>query len=446
MKHLKIILTAIVIALSLLLNSYHLSQASYVEDIPDFWSKASQSINKPDNIDNIVWSGGFVQSIQFHLLCAITGYPNSQGIITQQAYNNSALGKLTDVTYSLYSQNPISSLDYLAYLKTKFDITKPIYAQGEGNIFLKSATIEFWKLFRNLTYLFFVIIFVAIGLMIMFRKKMNAQTVMSVQSALPTIIIALIIITFSYAICGFLMDLGFLIQKLLQSAIIDKIPMTECLVSDPTLLKSTIRSGAACDPGMRTVAIQDVNPFNLMGKFIGGAWSGSISISLTSIGLNLIFTIIVLTSVFRIFLTLLSKYVTIITSTIFSPLILLWGSLPGQSDHLSRWLRSLFSAILCFPVMYLLVNFAYYFVLNANNIDLRELLPFNLKFLPTGSSDSATYSGGTLLGIGIILMLANVPKMIDDALAVKGGGGEEGVGAGVGGALRRLPGIGAFLG
>src|SRR5258708_14361646 len=43
--------------------------------------------------------------------------------------------------------------------------------------------------------------------MIMFRVKISPQVVVSVQSALPKIAIALVLVTFSYAIAGFLIDI-----------------------------------------------------------------------------------------------------------------------------------------------------------------------------------------------------------------------------------------------
>jgi len=47
--------------------------------------------------------------------------------------------------------------------------------------------------------------------MIMFRVRISPQTVITVQSALPKIIFTLILITFSYAIAGFLIDLMYVV-------------------------------------------------------------------------------------------------------------------------------------------------------------------------------------------------------------------------------------------
>lgn len=70
--------------------------------------------------------------------------------------------------------------------------------------------LNIWKAFRNLTYLLFVVIFVVLGIGIMFRLNIDARTVMTIQNQIPKIIIALILITFSYAIAGFLIDMMYL--------------------------------------------------------------------------------------------------------------------------------------------------------------------------------------------------------------------------------------------
>src|SRR5581483_6429401 len=74
-----------------------------------------------------------------------------------------------------------------------------------------SPLFPIWTYVRNLAYLCFVILFIFIGFMIMFRIKIKAQTVATIQNTIPRIIIAIILITFSYAIAGFLIDLMYVV-------------------------------------------------------------------------------------------------------------------------------------------------------------------------------------------------------------------------------------------
>ncbi len=81
-----------------------------------------------------------------------------------------------------------------------------VYGQGVGFCQLHPL-MQIWTVVRNLAYLGFVVVFIFIGFAIMFRIKMNPNTVVSIQSTIPKVIIALILITFSYAISGFLIDI-----------------------------------------------------------------------------------------------------------------------------------------------------------------------------------------------------------------------------------------------
>jgi hypothetical protein len=73
-----------------------------------------------------------------------------------------------------------------------------------------------WTASRDIAFGLFVIVAIVFAFMIMFRVKLSPQTVISVQSALPKIIIALILVTFSYAIAGFLIDLMYVLIGLVS--------------------------------------------------------------------------------------------------------------------------------------------------------------------------------------------------------------------------------------
>ncbi len=80
------------------------------------------------------------------------------------------------------------------------------FGQGVGYCQLYPL-LQIWSVMRNLAYLGFVFVFILIGFAIMLRLKLNPNTVVSIQNTIPKIIIALVLITFSYAIAGFLVDM-----------------------------------------------------------------------------------------------------------------------------------------------------------------------------------------------------------------------------------------------
>ena len=153
------------------------------------------------------------------------------------------MGKMISVLYT----PPLHSGDYFNHLAQNFGIAKPAYAQGTGFEGLKPL-LGLWTAFRNIVYLIFTIVFVVIGLAIMFRIKIDPRTVMTIQNQIPKIIIGIVLVTFSYAIAGFLIDM---------------------MYASIYLIGNVTTSASKQSPAVVTGLIQSDNPFSAAGQ-IGG--------------------------------------------------------------------------------------------------------------------------------------------------------------------------------
>jgi hypothetical protein len=89
---------------------------------------------------------------------------------------------------------PASGVQYIAQTVGNF-LGKPTYA-ATGYDGLKGI-LPIWQSFRNAVYILFSIVFIGIGIAIMLRVKISQQAVISIQSALPSLITSLILDTFS---------------------------------------------------------------------------------------------------------------------------------------------------------------------------------------------------------------------------------------------------------
>lgn len=125
----------------------------------------------------------------------------------RENFDQSFLGSITNVLTVPYTE-PIASGYMWAYegVENAGFVPKTYAAEGIGFAALKPIR-GIWLMFRNFTLLLMVLIIVAIGFMIMFRSKMDGQAGVTVQEALPRIVFALLAITFSYPIAGFMIDL-----------------------------------------------------------------------------------------------------------------------------------------------------------------------------------------------------------------------------------------------
>jgi len=126
-------------------------------------------------------------------------------------YGKSVFGFMSNLIIIPYANPPASGVMW-AYegLQSAGFVPKTMAAEGIGFAAIKPFS-NLWKIFRDLSYMLLVIVLIAIGFMIMFRAKINPQTVISVENALPKIVISLILITFSFAIAGFMIDLMYII-------------------------------------------------------------------------------------------------------------------------------------------------------------------------------------------------------------------------------------------
>lgn len=135
-----------------------------------------------------------------------------------------AIGAMGNMITMLYTP-PLHTSDYFQNLAQNFGLTKHAYAQQTGSGFDGLKPLQaLWTAFRNIVYLVFVIVFVVIGLAIMLRIKIDPRTVMTIQNQIPKIIIGILLVTFSFAISGFLIDIMYVSIHLIENTIVSTDP------------------------------------------------------------------------------------------------------------------------------------------------------------------------------------------------------------------------------
>lgn len=250
---------------------------------------------------------------------------------------------------------------------------KPVYAQGLGFSSL-SPVLSLWKIFRNLAYFFFVLIFVFTGFLIMFRSKIGSQAAVTVQQALPKLVVSLILVSFSYAIAGLLIDGMYLVIYLIINIFSDR-----SILGDSLKITGGIFSGDTplSDIAFRYNIVQ--NTFSFITNGVVGNIAGAIGqIATSSLGLNpsdlgaaglqgianilvtLVLAIAIIVNVFRVFFALLQAYFNIFLGVISGPIVLLLGALPGKNTF-SDWVKGLVENLMVFPVIIFMIFLAYYF-------------------------------------------------------------------------------------
>src|SRR3989344_9366698 len=203
------ILFSIFYLLSSAAPAYATSQTHSASSGQANYPVANTNPDVPNNLHN--WTQNVMIEVMSALTCQLAGVDPinpKQGCLgidsasgkigfLPSPQEGGAIGFMGNMISVLYTP-PLHTADYFQDLASNFGLSKHAYSQTTGTGF-KSLTplIGIWSAFRNIVYLFLVIIFVIIGLAIMLRVKIDPRTVMTIQNQIPKIIIGILAVTFS---------------------------------------------------------------------------------------------------------------------------------------------------------------------------------------------------------------------------------------------------------
>lgn len=138
---------------------------------------------------------------------AVQGVP----VLSQINTSGGVLGATTSLIGVMYLNPPVRSSEYLASVGRGLGVVKEAQAQvvGSGQAVL-DPIYKLWEISRNISYVAMIIVFIIIGLMVMFRQRINPQTVITAQAALPGLVLGLILITFSYFMASLITDTAYI--------------------------------------------------------------------------------------------------------------------------------------------------------------------------------------------------------------------------------------------
>lgn len=287
---------------------------------------------------------------------------------------NTAIDFVGHAIKMVYANPPARLSWYVQDTLAHAGLAKPVYAQGIGFAGL-SPFLSIWKATRNVAYIILVIVMVAIGFMIIFRMKIDPKTVISVQAAIPRIVLTIILITFSYAIVGFLIDMMYLMMAIAIQIAAEG--MGEGFSEKVPELQNLYMNGGL---GVLFNQVASVGMGGAL-KFIGSLWEFFIAGSAISTGLIffigllgtvswwlapllalpefivlLIALLGVLYTFIRLWFLLFNSYIQIILALLLGPLLLLAEAIPGRSAF-GNWIKSIIANLIVFPMTVVLLMF-----------------------------------------------------------------------------------------
>ncbi len=399
------------------------------------------------------------------------GYAKPQTDGQEQIRPGGAMGFMTDMIAMTYTK-PLGTSEYVSHLASNFGIVKRALAQEEpsetpindtsqGEGFSRfTYLLPLFEMTRNIAYMLLVIFFVIIGLAIMLRVKIDPRTVMTIQNQLPKVVIGILLITFSYAIAGAMVDLMWVgtyfsintitsTDKSCQER--DETPklsltqsVTDRLIDNPLTFVSNIFGGdTGCfgrldgitglasgiggtfgdlfGPslvdiiGLSAVEDQCVSTpvLGMLGDFgdcakVGFAWFITWAVHL--VAFFIIFLALVI-ALIKIWFLLIKAYIQVILDVIIGPLWIAMGLIPGSSLGFGSWFRHLMAHLLLFPAAAIMFIFARILAVSASNT------PEGQIFLPPLiGNPNVPYNMSLLIAMGFIFLTPDMLNIIRDAI------------------------------
>jgi len=320
-----------------------------------------------------------------------------------------ALGDVNKGIVALYTP-PASSRTYIADLMQSAKIIPQAQAQGLGFASL-SPILDTWKMFRNLAYLFFVVIFLVIGFMIMFRTKVG-QAAITAQQAIPSLIIAMLAVTFSYAIAGFMIDIMYVIMYMIAGFFSEG--------SDVVSTNFFGLIGLMFQGGDTTKTVLDTVQGFMSETLTNSGLAplfGAVAGWITGLSATVIVAVVILFASFKIFFELIKTYVSVIIQIIFSPITLMMGAIPGKNVF-SGWIRNLAGNLILWPVVLLCILVQRMLTASIRAGGTTEAGGFMPPFL-IGQGQSGIVP--VIVGLGVLLIIPDIMKQIKKAMGIEEG-------------------------
>jgi hypothetical protein len=328
----------------------------------------------------------------------------------------------------MFADRSFSGIGYVKEKIQNFSLVPIAHAQSVGFGYDVLQPIQsMWSASRNIAFGLFVLAAVIFAFMIMFRVKISPQVVITVQSAIPKLIISLILVTFSYAIAGFLIDLMYVVIGLLSVIMSSFMPSVLGLVLSPNVIFSMLTQGNVL--GVIGINIQSgifVLIFAYLAPLIITLAILSIVVGVATGGLLLLIPLILMIIVvivgvwmsLKTIWALLKAFVNIILLTIFAPLQIVAGVIVPNFGF-GQWLKSYISNLSVFIVTGALYLFSIIFLTQGVYIGLKDIAGGLIVSLLSPIFGSAI--GGSLIASGLASNYTTFPPLL-------GSGSAQGVG------------------
>jgi len=388
-------------------------------------------------------------------------------IDNSEQYATTPLAKPRMLLSMVFADKNLSGVTYFKNIASKITLVPEVRAQEGFGYGALDILQPLWQQSRDISYGLLVLVVIIMAFMVMFRTKVSPQAVITVQSALPKLIFAIILITFSYAIAGLLIDIMYVVVGIVASV----------LGKGNTEATARLYSLMINGPGGGGIWTMMTEYTSLFPAYLAASVGNDLSPvyqfifdlaigPMIIVGGLLIVGFILLGAFFRSALMIIKSLISIYLLTIFGPFYILFGTVFSGLSF-GNWIKDFAANLAVFPAMGILFVFSMMFMnagLAASGFEdfpqdfKNYIIEINqLKGLPpvadfTGADSwtppllSFGGSNGALIllfvSLGIIIMIPRVAEIIKGFVS----GRPFAYGTAIGEAFGPIVGVGRGLG
>ncbi len=391
--------------------------------------------------------------------------------------SSSALASTGRLMDTFYLNPPNSSVvwAYDQYQRLQNRELLAVYAQADdpsANAFyfpglgytLLQPVMGLWEWSRNLVLIFYVVIVIILSFLILFRQSLGGQASVTLINSIPSLILSLVLVTLSYPIAGFFVDLIYIGTGVVQNSLLTApgAPGREFMTSTHLGLEGQdekdINYLQPDDPYVSIWAIWgtsnakifdcpeegecmnnliptgiDIEQTGLL-RYIGRvlplgeeAAGGGLVQEAGNRLLDLVLGLAAFMAAFRLFLALLKNYVTLALSPIYLPWMFFIAAIPSKTkSSIINALKPLAAASLTFIAVYAL--FLLMIIIgqseNFGNEALKEAGQFRftpplLGYSPDQVGEVGTSVTRALIIYVLFLAAPTIPDMVNGLLNVQ---------------------------
>jgi|GEM_PF-6112270 len=386
---------------------------------------------------------------------------SSQQIVNGQIVTKTepgAIGSIYTLMGSLYKEKPASVEVWAQDLRSRVDPT--VYAQSNSETYnpgsgynLLRPILSLWQASRNVVYVLYIVILVAISFLIVFRNKLGGKESVTLFNALPSIVISLLLVTFSYPLSAIFIDFITVGSGVVYGTLVGGADSPGAFLRTSTFKTTPV---APQLPGSSSISseVDATKDLQIDDKFVSVWWifgtsgiyldstagAGSIvpqdvpiiseglsqiinSIaggSLPSILLTLVFAFAAFSASINVFFKLLKEYVMLTIYPLASPFIFLLSAIPGQESQISKYFARLLAASLSFISVYAIFLIA--IIIARDGVAIGDIA-WTPPLLGYGASQGAGQSSlvnniiRPLLAYAMIISAPILPDLIVGSLA-----------------------------